>query len=308
MGPTGVGKTEFAEQLGRTIRIEIINGDMGQLYTPLTIGTAKPDWKNSTIPHHLFDYLDQPRSCSAMEYCSMLSTIMQEIWARNNLPVIVGGSSFYMRSIFFPPHHAVSNGHLPTELTAKDTQSLWHHLMQIDPVRAQHVHPHDRYRIMRALDIWYQHGVLPSEQRPRCQVPAPALVIFLHRDRAELYQRINARVESTMRAGWLNEVKNLSSAWQQFVVDKKIIGYPDIINYLAYSDQEVHYEQLVTTIQQKTRNYAKRQLTFWRSLRRDLLACGDKITLEEPTLTLLDLNLYIKQLSRIIRSLREQTS
>lgn len=310
MGPTGVGKTEFAEHLGNEIPIEIINGDMGQLYTPLTIGTAKPDWRNSTIPQHLFDYLDTPRSCTVMEYRNLLLATMHEIWQRNSVPVIVGGSSFYMRSLFFPPQPMVPYGNLPTDLSGKETTTLWHHLNQIDPQRAQQIHQHDRYRIMRALAIWYEQGILPSTQRPQCHVPGRALVLFLQRERAELYERINKRVNAMMQSGWIDEVKNLPPVWQQFVTEKKIIGYPDIIKYFEQSEQgnALSYEQLIATIQQKTRNYVKRQLTFWHSLRRDLLTCGNMITIEEPILTLLDLNLYIKQLSNIIRSLREHAS
>src|SRR5579863_9779399 len=105
-GPTGVGKTDVALAIAQHIPAEIINMDMGQFYTPLSIGTAKPDWKNSPIPHHLFDIIDTPINYTVAEYRTMLYKTVQEVIGRGNLPILVGGSGFYLHSLLFPPHTA----------------------------------------------------------------------------------------------------------------------------------------------------------------------------------------------------------
>ena len=102
-GPTGVGKTSLVDDLAKEVSLEIINGDVGQFYKPFTIGTAKPDWKNYQTPHHLFDIIDQPKSITVAEYRKLICQKVDEVSSRGNLPVIVGGSGFYLKSLFYPP-------------------------------------------------------------------------------------------------------------------------------------------------------------------------------------------------------------
>ena len=102
-GPTAVGKTDFALKVAERVPAEIVNMDVGQLYTPLSIGTAKPNWRSETVPHHLFDYVDKPRNITVVEYRKILLEVLEDIWQRGKLPIIVGGSGFYLKSIFFPP-------------------------------------------------------------------------------------------------------------------------------------------------------------------------------------------------------------
>ena len=102
-GPTAVGKTDAAFKIAEHISAEIINADVGQFYTPLLIGTAKPDWKKSPVPHHLFDILDEPKDLTVAQYRELLIPVLDEIWRRNNIPIIVSGSGFYLTYIFFPP-------------------------------------------------------------------------------------------------------------------------------------------------------------------------------------------------------------
>lgn len=296
-GPTGVGKSAFAEKLATYMPAEIVNADMGQLYKPLSIGTAKPDLQHTTIPHHLFDLIDKPISYTVAEYRAMLLETLHIIWHKKKIPLIVGGSSFYLQSIFFPP--LVNADVTPT---AYDTQTLWQLLHSIDPERASTIHPHDTYRIKRALDIWYTTGQKPSTYKPIYQPPAPYWFFFLSRERQDLYQHINNRVQHMMQAGWLQETQALlDTAWEPFLCQKKIIGYNDIIAYLRQSPA-ISYDELLATIAQKTRNYAKRQHTFWRMLEKKLLHAikqqhDDISKIFNLNLTLLDLDLYIKQLT-----------
>lgn len=269
-GPTGVGKTDCAVALAQRMNGEIINMDMGALYTPLSIGTAKPDWQSYPIPHHLFDIIDSPRNVTVVEYRSLVVSLLKSIWERGKMPILVGGSGFYLKSLFFPPANApISDesehyGHL-------DPKNLWAHLYDIDPTRARSIDPHDVYRIKRALDIWYSTGIKPSAYKPQFQPIAPFFLFFLRRSREELYARIDKRVIQMFDAGWESEVRQLmNSTWASFIKEKKIIGYDDILDYLHSHQTAKEKDALIKKIETKTRNYAKRQFTFWRSLQKDL--------------------------------------
>ncbi len=296
-GPTGVGKTDFVARFFEQCSIEIINGDMGQMYTPLTIGTAKPAWQRAAVPHHLFDIVSKPIYFSAMKYRERVSNLIEQIWDKGKLPVIVGGSSFYLLSLFFP---TTESDALPQKRTSSDGD-LWEELLRIDPKRAQAINPHDTYRIQRALDIWHTTGVKPSSYVPTFAPFASCILIWLDRDRTDLYERINKRVTAMMQAGWLKEAKKLEkSEWNHFLRKKKIIGYDIIFDHFSgiLTQKELH-----AGIQKKTRNYAKRQITFWQSFKKKLEAASalknppDKpITIHELNLTHGDIESYIKQL------------
>ena len=293
-GPTGVGKTDFVNQLTQQVPAEIINMDMGQFYTPLTIGTAKPDWRNAPVPHHLFDIIGEPKNFTVTEYRDLVTKTLKDIWHNKALPILVGGSGFYLKSLFFPPQaETVPQREYPEGV------DLWKELFDIDPQRAAQIDKHDTYRIKRALDIWYATGKKPSSYQPQYNPIAPAMLICLTRERDELYARINARVVQMMDEGWLDEVAQLqSSGWESFIKRKKIIGYHELLDYLAGEKTEKSLKQTIQTIQTKTRNYAKRQLTFWKMLQKELNQAPTDIgvTLETVNLTSTDLHLYIKQL------------
>lgn len=268
-GPTAVGKTEFAEQLASHVSAEIINADLGQFYTPLSIGTAKPDWRSSPIPQHLFDIINHPKLITVSEYRDRVIGCLEQIWARKNVPILVGGSGFYLKSLFFPPV-ADSHLHLPGQ-EPQFQQDRWRQLYEIDPKRALSIHPHDAYRINRALSIYFATGQKPSHCQPRYQPLASYCFVSLNRDRQELYERINQRVSVMIKQGWIPEVKRLlGTDWEDFLIRKKIIGYDDIITYLHQEPSAQNLNQLIDKIAQKTRNYAKRQVTFGTYLRSNL--------------------------------------
>ncbi len=102
-GPTASGKTDLSLAIAREIDAEIINGDVGQFYTPLSVGTAKPDWRNQEVPHHLFDIISEPQDFSVSAYRQLVIDTAEKVWQRGRLPIIVGGSLFYIKSLFFPP-------------------------------------------------------------------------------------------------------------------------------------------------------------------------------------------------------------
>ncbi len=136
-GPTGVGKSDLALTIAQHVPAEIINMDVGQFYTPLCIGTAKPEWQSCPTPHHLFDILNTPRSLTVVEYRALLAQKINDISERGKLPIVVGGSGFYLQSVLFP-----LKAHEDGSLVSPDethTLSSWDDLHAIDPERAQSI-------------------------------------------------------------------------------------------------------------------------------------------------------------------------
>lgn len=307
-GPTGSGKTDLSYQLAERFSFEIVNGDVGQFYEPLTIGTAKPAWQKHQITHHLFDSIKEPKNLSVVEYRVRMQEVFQDIWKRKKIPLIVGGSLFYIRSLFFPPLLKLQQTYSQKIETKsfKDftSQGLWQQLHAIDPMRAQAIDPHDRYRLERALTMWHVTGKKPSEQKPVYQPLGNFFLTYVTRDRQELYDRINQRVHQMMAQGWVHEISMLSDAWKQFLLQKKILGYDDIVRCLEHTliaDCE-HNETLISTIAQKTRHYAKRQGTFWRSLKRDLIAEVGADYGREINLTCTSVAVYLNDIANILKN------
>jgi len=272
-GATATGKSDLAEKIAQEIGGEVINADIGSWYTPLNIGTAKPDLSDVGVPHHLFNILDKPEQFTVVVFLSRVQKLAQEIWARGKIPVIVGGSAFYVKALWYKPQESNSSSEIEDEIMKSDksTQNLWQQLFEIDPIRAEKIDKNDRYRIVRALGIYTTTGQKPSVFQPVYDPIAPILGIFCTRDRKKLYDRINYRTGIMLQAGWIEEVQNLmGTEWEQFLLEKKIIGYDDIIRYLKSEKTTEQYQELVAIIQQKTRNYAKRQVTFLSKLQKEI--------------------------------------
>jgi tRNA dimethylallyltransferase len=299
-GPTGVGKTDVALDLASRLPIEIINADSGQFYKPLTIGTAKPAWHLSPIPHHGFDILTEPILYTVVEYRAYVEQLCNEIWGRGKIPLLVGGSLFYIQSLFFPPRARQISTQCP------EVDPSWDALYAIDPLRAQAIHPHDTYRIARALTLWQTTACKPSSLSLVYEPWCYANLIFLTRQKELLYQRINERVIQMFEQGFVNEVLPLQdTAWEPFLQQKKFIGYDDILAYLRNGSHDIQQQQeLITRIQKKTRHYAKRQHTFWRGLcQRIAQADGStqKVTATTIDLTTYDYDLYINDLLPLLQ-------
>lgn len=300
-GPTGVGKTDLALDLARQMPIEIINADSGQFYKPLTIGTAKPDWQSSSIPHHGFDILTQPEQYTVVAYREYVYELSQQIWSANKIPVLVGGSLFYIQSLFFPPKAACD------QPSIQDIpEGTWHDLYAIDPVRANAIHPHDTYRIQRALAVWHATACKPSTLSLLYEPMCDAQIIFLTRQKEVLHQRINERVIQMFEQGFMQEVAALKDTlWEPFLQQKKFIGYNDILSYLNHESPDTTQKELIELIQKKTRHYAKRQHTFWRMLSARIVDAHDAchtVTTATVDLTIYDYDLYISDLLLQMRS------
>ncbi|MBN2266789.1 MAG: tRNA (adenosine(37)-N6)-dimethylallyltransferase MiaA [Candidatus Babeliaceae bacterium] len=291
-GPTASGKTSFSVELAKRLPVEIINGDMGQLYEPLSIGTAKPKPGEYPCPTHLFDFLKEPVSFSSASFRREVERCMRDIVKRGNVPVVVGGSLFYLKSLFFVSP-AVESGERAS-YSAFSIEELREQLALIDPERAVAIHPGDRYRLERALALWERHRVKPSALRPVFSPLGTFVFVFLTRERADLYRRIGERCESMIQEGLLDEVRDLPLEWSAFLRKKGLIGYTEILDYL---EGEISLKQAADKMAQLTRNYAKRQLTFWRMLQRKLTDSGASAwgSWWEANLTLSPVDLYLEQ-------------
>lgn len=296
VGPTAAGKSDFAVSLAEKTHGVIINGDMAQMYAPLTIGTAKPDWRNERVPHVLFDSIHEPRDSSASEFRKKTEQAIDDIMRSGKVPIVVGGSLFHIATLFFKLDET---SRLP-EYENKH-ENKWEELFRRDPKRALQIDPHDTYRIDRALAL--SQKKLPSECQPTFMpISDKCLLIHITRDREELYDRINLRVRAMLDNGWIDEVRSLDAAWHTWLLRKKIIGYDMVVQALASSQNPVNATLTpndVATIQKKTRNYAKRQLTFWRSLKRRLHNESFH-NIIECDLTLLPIDLYLEKISSLL--------
>lgn len=295
-GPTGVGKTDFvitlAERLGNGV---MVNADSGQCYAPLSIGTAKPHLESLTIPHYLFDSVTQPHDISVIQYRSALLPVLQICSLNNQLPLITGGSGFYLSSLLFPPKEEI---HEKKELP-KDMSISWDYLNSIDPIRAAHIHHNDTYRIKRAIELWHSRGIVPSEYKPLYEPPVGTyMFVMLTRDRDELYKRINERVTLMMNDGWIDEVQHLPQEWKEFLRKKKLLGYDDIVNFLDNVHHAADYQMLIDIIAQKTRNYAKRQLTFGKMLMKKIHEASPKTPILTINLSKMDTDNAIEYLDQ----------
>ena len=269
-GPTASGKSELALQLADEIPCEIINADSRQIYQRLTIGTSQPSSsQKQQVPHHLYGFLDPRDSFTAADYERIVSELIPQIVSRNRLPVLIGGTGFYMKAVLrgvWPV--SARNDQLRSRLRMIDSRHhklfLHNMLMRLDPVSGAAIAPPDTYRIIRALEIYFESGVrrsdLPRNQAERYQ----ALKYYLEPPREQLHQNIESRTERMLHEGWVEEVKEILRSYPDFsaMPSSRSLGYQEILRYLQ---GEMNLEQCKDSIVIKTRQYAKRQLTWFRN-------------------------------------------
>lgn len=298
-GPTAVGKTGLADLVAEIVPSEIINADLGQFYVPFSVGTAKPNWQNAPVKHHLFDIMDQPEDLTVVRYRKMVEEVVQDVASRGKLPVIVGGSGFYVQSLFF--RLAEMEGPAANINIAAD--KLWEKLNKIDPKRAERIHMNDEYRLKRALDIWYRTGKKPSSFAPVYDpIVDDSLLVIADRDRENLYERINLRTGEMLQEGWIEEAAWLSEQeeWIEFVKAKKLIGYEELLSYIRGGQTDELLASVTEVIRKKTRNYAKSQQTYAKMMERTIVEGEGEshrgTRVEKINLTASSFDLYIRQM------------
>ena len=251
-GPTGVGKTKLSLALANHFQTNLINGDAYQMYQSLDILTAKPSKEElSEVTHFLMDTLKPDADYTIYNY----QTDVRNLIEQQDLPLIVGGSGLYTDSVIYDYRFADNNYSFDdTNYTNEELHQL---LKELDPINAENIHPNNRKRVKRAIEL-AQMSSLTERSQKNTLVYEP-LILFLNLDRELLYDRINKRVLAMLENGLLEEVKSDRS--QIGFQLSKAIGYTDAINYL---DGMISYDEMVDNIQKATRHYAKRQLTWYR--------------------------------------------
>ena len=270
-GPTGVGKTEVAVELARKFGLEIISADSRQVYSWLDIGTAKPSPElRRELGIHMVDMVEPNRVYSAADFARDALAVMRRLRREGKRFMVVGGSGMYLKALFEPFFEAPKpDPALRKRLEAETALVVHDRLKQVDPERAAKLHPNDRQRVMRALEVYESTGKTMTELTRKAKVEAavefrPAYAV-LTMERELLRRGLDARFDAMMRAGLLDEVRHLKeSGFGRDTYVANAYGYAELLRHL---DGELTLEQAVTEAKTKTRAYAKRQLTWFRSLK-----------------------------------------
>lgn len=271
-GPTATGKTALSVALAKEFGGEVINADSMQIYRGLDIGTAKPTAEERQgIPHHLMDFLPPEAPYSVADFTAAAAPLIEQLNSAGKLPIVTGGTGLYITSLMkgtaFAPEKTdpAIRARLQTEADEQGSAALYARLQQIDPAYAEKLHPNNLPRVIRALELFEATGRRMSEQQRAALAAEPpyrSLCICLTcRDRAELYRRIDRRVDSMLQNGVLEEAKLVYDNRETYRTAAQAIGYKEFFPYFA---GEMPLNDCANRLKQATRNYAKRQLTWFR--------------------------------------------
>lgn len=264
-GPTGVGKTSLSIKLGKALDADIISADSAQIYKGMDIGTAKiTQDEMENIRHYMIDIEEPIKKYSVGDYQKEVDKILNSLEGKNIL--LVGGTGLYIDSIVrglsnLPPE----NKEIREKLMSMDKEELYDKLKEVDIESAENIHINNKRRVERALEVYYitgkQFSKLSKENIKNNNYKF--LKVGLERDRAELYNRIDKRVDIMVESGLIDEVKSLYNKYGGEILKKiNIIGYSEIIRYF---EGEYTLEYAIEKIKQNSRNYAKRQFTWFRN-------------------------------------------
>lgn len=279
-GPTGVGKTELSIKLAKALNAEIISADSAQVYEGLNIGTAKitADEMQGVV-HHMIDFVQPIKKYSVGDYQRKVDELLKTRSDRNVL--LVGGTGLYIDSVVrglsaLPESDLV----IREQLMKIDGEKLFEILKEIDLESAENIHPNNKRRVERAVEVFYQTGekfsVLSKKNIKGNSFKF--LKVALERDRKHLYDRINLRVEMMMENGLLEEVESLYKKYGDVLKKINIIGYSELISYL---NKEITLEEAKELIKKNSRNYAKRQFTWFKNDHEYIWYDLDKMTQDE---------------------------
>lgn len=271
-GPTAVGKTELSIRLAKAINGEIISADSIQVYKHMDIGSAKVTTEEMDgVKHYLIDVLEPTDEFNICVFKQMATEAMEEIYAKGKIPIIAGGTGFYIQSILYDVEFAKEEGdksyrHSLEEKARLEGVSVIHQMLEnVDPKAASEIHENNLKRVIRALEYYHETGQRISEhneeQRAKTS-PYNYKYYVLNMDREKLYSRINLRVDIMLENGLVEEVQKLKTmGYDKDLVSMQGIGYKEIRQYV---DGELSYEDAVELLKKNTRNFAKRQLTWFR--------------------------------------------
>ncbi len=265
-----MGKTELSLQLAEKIKGEIVSADSRQVYRFMDIGTAKPSLEQRRrVPHHFIDIRNPDEYYSAGEYGREARTCIDHLLAAKRPPIVVGGSGFYIRALvdgLFAP--SCSDPEVKAQLRARMAEeglpALYQQLQTVDPIIAARLHANDAQRIIRALEVYQLTDKPISSFHQGDEQPAAFTPLFfgLIRPRQDLYQRIEQRVDAMLSEGLIDEVRELQKMGYSMELNAlRTVGYQEVWQYLCGI---LKYEEMVDAIKLHSRQYAKRQLTWFR--------------------------------------------
>lgn len=271
-GPTASGKTALAVELAKELNGEVVSCDSMQVYRRMDIGTAKPTKEEMQgIVHHMIDVAEPDEDFSVSRYCEMASPIVDDILARGKTAIIAGGTGLYMDSLIrgnaFAPFPATGvRERLEAQADAEGMESMLEWLRSVDPASAARLHLSDRKRIIRALEVFLETGETITEHNRKTQaIPPKYNPLWLgldFADRAELYHRIDLRVDAMLEMGLMEEIRELlASGIPAKCTAMQAIGYKEFVNAL---NGEETVEKAAEEVKKSSRHYAKRQLTWFR--------------------------------------------
>ncbi len=286
-GPTGSGKTQLALELAEALGAEIVSMDSMALYRGMDIGTAKPTpEERSRVPHHLIDVRDPWESANVAWWLQQVEQCCRDLAARGKRPLFVGGTPLYLKALMFglfdgPPADVAIRHRLTREAETAGAHVLHERLKQVDPPTAARLHPNDVRRMVRALEVWEltgrplsgwqqqwpQEGVAREGEghsfAPHATRHTPP-VLWLDLPRSELYDRINRRVEQMFAQGLVEEVRALRTLARPLSREAaQALGYKEVF---AYLEGQASLEETMACVQLRSRNFAKRQITWFRHL------------------------------------------
>ena len=270
-GPTASGKTALGVALAQATGGEVVSADSMQIYRRMDIGTAKPTREEmGGVPHHMLDVADPAEDYSVARYVRDADACVRDILVRGRLPIVVGGTGLYIDNLIagrdFAPFTGAWREKLQARAREEGLPALHAELRRVDPDRAQRLHPNDEKRILRALEVWYETGetITAHDERTRSLPPKyDALRVCLQFSRREdMWDRIDRRVDLMMEAGLEEEVRDLlTSGVPPTATAMQAIGYKE---FAAALRGEEPLEQAVEEVKLRSRQYAKRQLTWFR--------------------------------------------
>lgn len=277
-GPTAVGKTALSIQLAKRIGGEIVSADSMQVYKYMDIGSAKITKEEMEgVPHHLIDVLDPDEEFHVFRFQEMAKEAIKGIYERGHLPILVGGTGFYIQALVYDiafgeeEDHSAIRERLENTAREKGSAYLYEYLEKVDPDSAKIIHPNNQKRMIRALEFYELNGTPISEHNKRerqKESPYDFCYFVLNDDRELIYQKIDQRVDEMLAKGLVEEVRVLKEmGFQKDMVSMQGLGYKEILSYLA---GECALDEAVYLIKRDTRHFAKRQLT-WFKRERDVI-------------------------------------
>lgn len=265
VGATASGKTDLAVKLAKAVDGEIISADSMQVYKNMPIATAVATKEEQDgVPHHLVEFLNTDETFSVADYVELAKSKIAEITSRGRVPIVAGGTGLFVDSLVknISFSEVGSNAEIRTELAEKSNEELYEKLLKLDPNAAEDIHPNNRKRVIRALELCMS-GTSKTEQNENsllCDSPYDALYIGIgYKDRQKLYDRINKRVDLMLEAGLENEARQMLG--KQGLTARQAIGHKELQPYI---DGKITLDEAAENLRRETRRYAKRQLTWFR--------------------------------------------